>query len=117
VLSHLTARRLAVFYAGFVALWVAAWLLALALGRSETTAYWAPAKVLVWMLYPLLFWRAPLRAQLAFVGLRAHDLPRGLVWGLAAAAVWVGLSLVAAPLRGQRPAPVALTGDLPTSAC
>jgi membrane protease YdiL (CAAX protease family) len=101
----------AVFFAGFLALWVAAWLLALALGWSEATAYWAVAKVLVWVLYPVWFWRAPVREQLAFVGLRARDLPRGVAWGAAATAVWVGLSLAVAPLRGQRYVPAPVTFD------
>jgi membrane protease YdiL (CAAX protease family) len=90
-----------VFFAGFLSLWVAAWLLALALGWSEATAYWAVAKVVVWVLYPLGYWRAPLPEQLAFVGLRTRDLPRGVAWGAGAAAVWVGLSLAVAPVRGQ----------------
>jgi len=108
----LSPRRLALFFAGFLALWVAAWLLALAVGWSEATAYWAVAKTVVWVLYPVRFWRAPLRDQLAFVGLRARDLPRGLAWGLAATAGWVGLTLAIAPVRGQHVAPAAVTFDV-----
>jgi hypothetical protein len=106
----LTPRRAAGFFAGFLALWVAAWLLALALGWSEATAYWAGARVAVWVLYPMWYWPAPVREQLAFVGLRARDLPRGAAWGAGATAVWVGLSLAIAPVRGQHyvAAPVAL---------
>jgi membrane protease YdiL (CAAX protease family) len=104
-----TSCDLAVFFVGFLALWVAAWLVALALGRSEATAYWAVAKVVVWVLYPLLRWRAPVPEQLACLGLRRRDLRRGLAWGAAVTAVWVGLSLAIAPVRGQHFAPAAVT--------
>lgn len=69
--QRLSSRRLCTFFAGFVALWIAAWLVAPALGWSRATAYWAVAKVLVWVLYPLLYWRAPLPEQLAFAGVLA----------------------------------------------
>lgn len=105
-MGSLTRTRIAVFFGGFVFLWVMAWLVALATGWVNATAYWAPAKVVVWMLYPVVCWRAPLREQLAFVGLRPRDLPRGLLWGAAATVLWVGLTVALAPLRGQHPVPV-----------
>jgi membrane protease YdiL (CAAX protease family) len=109
--NRLTRGRIAVFFAGFVALWVLAWLVARAAGWVGVTAYWAPAKLVVWVLYPLAYWRAPLREQLAFVGLRPRDLSRGLLWGAGAAAVWVGLTVAVGSLRGQHAGPVPLTID------
>jgi membrane protease YdiL (CAAX protease family) len=111
VVGRLTRGRIAVFFAGFVALWVLAWLAARMIGWAEVTAYWAPAKVVVWVLYPVAYWRAPLREQLAFVGLRQRDLSRGLLWGAGAAALWVGLTVAVAPLRGQHVVPAPLTID------
>jgi membrane protease YdiL (CAAX protease family) len=108
-MGQLTRTRVAVFFAGFVFLWVVAWLVALAAGWANLTAYWAPAKVVVWALYPLAYWRAPLRDQLAFVGLRRRDLPRGLVWGACAAVLWAGLFIALASVTGHHPAPVPLT--------
>ncbi|GAB1640035.1 CPBP family intramembrane glutamic endopeptidase [Krasilnikovia sp. MM14-A1259] len=110
-MTTLTRGRIAVFFAGFIALWVMAWLVAQAAGWTGATAYWAAAKVAVWMVYPAAFWRAPLREQLAFIGLRRRDLRRGLLWGAGAAAVWVGLAIAVAPLRGQHLAPVPPAAD------
>jgi membrane protease YdiL (CAAX protease family) len=108
--QRLALRGFTVFFVGFISLWVAAWLVALTYGWVGDTFYWAVAKVTVWVLYPLVFWRMPIREQLAFIGLRARDLRRGLCWGVAAAAVWVSLSLAIAALRGQHlgPAPTML---------
>ncbi|HEX3081707.1 MAG TPA: CPBP family intramembrane glutamic endopeptidase, partial [Candidatus Saccharimonadia bacterium] len=95
-------------------LWVAAWLVARALGWAEVTAYWAAAKLLVWVVVPVvmarLVWRVPVRAQLEFIGLRRRDLSRGLTWGAGAAVVWVALLAAVAALRGQHFASVAVTG-------
>jgi membrane protease YdiL (CAAX protease family) len=109
VVGRPTRARIAVFFAGFLALWALAWLVARALGWAGATAYWAPAKVVVWVVYPVVFWRVPLREQWAFVGLRRRDVPRALGWGAGAAVLWVGLSIALAALRGQHPAPVPLT--------
>lgn len=111
-----TYRRLAFFFIGFLGLWSAAWLLALTLSWSAATAYWAVAKVIVWVLYPLAFWRAPVRKHLAFIGLRNRSALPGLAWGAVMTVAWVTLSLVVAPLRGQHLAPTPLTfGVLYTS--
>jgi membrane protease YdiL (CAAX protease family) len=109
--KRLSYGRVAVFFVGFLLLWAAAWLVALSLGWQDTTPYWAGAKTVVWVVYPLLFWRAPLREQLEFIGLKRTTLRRGLVWGVAASAIWVALSLAVAPLRGQHfvPSPVTFT--------
>jgi len=107
--QRLTPGHFTVFFAGFLALWVAAWLVALEFEWAAATAYWAVAKVVVWVLYPLMFWQAPVREQMDFIGLKARDLPSGLAWGVLATAVWVGLSLAIAPLHGQRFVPTPVT--------
>lgn len=86
---------------GFFGLWAAAWLVhdlvdiwwAVSSQPSRDLAYWALAKCLIWVGYPVLWCRRPLREQASFLGLRPRRLGRGLVVGLAAASGWVVLSI------------------------
>ncbi|HNX48547.1 MAG TPA: CPBP family intramembrane metalloprotease [Thermoanaerobaculaceae bacterium] len=100
--QRLTPLRVGMFIAGIFSLWVAAWLVSGALGLEKATTYWLPAKALVWVVYPLLYWRASPGKQLVFIGWRQADMHCGLIWGVGAAVVWVALSLMTAPTQGRQ---------------
>jgi membrane protease YdiL (CAAX protease family) len=51
--KRLSYERVAVFFVGFLVLWAASWLVALAQNWKDATAYWACAKTVVWVVYPL----------------------------------------------------------------
>jgi membrane protease YdiL (CAAX protease family) len=114
VLDPPTGRRIVVFVAAFFALWAGAWLVSRALagwlGTDDSLAnlaYWASAKVLMWVVFPAFYWggrsaltRAGLARLAAFIGLRRETLGRGLRVGLVATLIWVALLVLVAAPRG-----------------
>lgn len=99
--SQLSWLRLTLLVVLFVLLWVGAWLVHnslgvfgvhLVTGSVADTVYWITAKFLVWVVFPFLFFAQPLGRQLAFIGLRAKDIRRGLVYGATASLLWLALS-------------------------
>jgi membrane protease YdiL (CAAX protease family) len=92
--------RVPTFVAGFFGLWILAWLghhqvdsmLRLSAHPNADTAYWLTAKTLVWLLYPVLYWRSDIASRRFSIGLERAALKRGLLWGAAAATVWIAWS-------------------------
>ena len=118
-----SGRRIVVFVGSFFALWTGAWLVNLAVAEwwrlssdsLRSLAYWAVAKFLVWMVFPVLYWggrqsltRSGLARQAAFIGLRRGTVKRGLRVGFVATVIWLALSLAAAVPGGVRIAQVGL---------
>jgi membrane protease YdiL (CAAX protease family) len=104
----ISQRRLIVFLVGFFGLWMSSWLvhealwqlgLRMPVGTTENLVYWTLAKLSVWVIYPLLYWRAPIREQLRFIGMRRPG--TGIVWGVGATAVWLALSAVLMVMSGR----------------
>ena len=108
--DRITWPRLAILVALFVLLWIAAWIvhnqiavpaLHLVTGSGADTVYWIIAKLLVWVVFPFLYVAQPLWKQIAFIGLQAQYLRRGLLFGAAASAIWLLLSAPRFFLTGQ----------------
>jgi membrane protease YdiL (CAAX protease family) len=106
-----SGRRIVVFVGSFFVLWTGAWLVNLAVaqwwllssGSLRSLAYWAVAKFLVWIVFPVLYWggrraltRAGLACQAAFIGLRRDTVGRGMRVGLVATVIWLSMSLAVA---------------------
>lgn len=94
----------------FLLLWIAAWIvhnhlavfgIHLVTGSAADTVYWIFAKFLVWVIFPFFFVAQPLWKQVAFIGLQAKNLSRGLFFGASAAALWLILSALRFFLTGQ----------------
>ena len=113
VRTVLSGRRIGAFVVLFFGLWTAAWLGYLAIGDHwglsgqplRGLAYWAAAKCLVWVVFPLFFWggrrsatRAGLIEQLNFIGLRRDTVCSGLVFGAGFTAIWLAVSLAQAAI-------------------
>ncbi|MBO3749216.1 CPBP family intramembrane metalloprotease [Streptosporangiaceae bacterium NEAU-GS5] len=121
----LSPWRVAVFTGSFFALWAGAWLVELAVadrwglsgGSLREPAYWAIAKFLIWVVFPVVYWggrqaftRAGVAGQAAFIGLRRDTAGQGLRVGLIATAIWVALSLASRASGGVHLVPVGLVG-------
>lgn len=99
------------FVLSFFALWSAAWLLHTFLVQlvhlwssgqiGRDTIYWLLMKILVWVVWPMIFFRGRIQQQKHFLGLAKAYVKRGIRWGLVAAVIWASLSLLAMPLFGQ----------------
>jgi membrane protease YdiL (CAAX protease family) len=108
--DRITWPRFTILFVLFLLLWIAAWIvhnhldvfgIHLVTGSAADTVYWIFAKFLVWVVFPFLFVAQPLWKQVAFIGLQAKNLRRGLVWGAGASALWLVLSALRFFLAGQ----------------
>jgi len=96
-------KELIIFIVSFFALWTGAWLLHQlfvwqlhwwsSTQSGVELVYWVTMKFLVWIVYPVLFWRRKVSSIRDHIGLAPTTIKRGYKWGSVATVVWVGLLL------------------------
>lgn len=79
------------------------------MGVASSLSYWIAVKMLIFVGYPWLFWREGPVEQLELIGAKRSSLRRGLLWGMIATGIWLGLTAVPAVLMGQHPQLAPLT--------
>lgn len=92
-----SGSRVSAFTVGFFGLWTLAWLghhqmdsmLQLSEHPNGDIAYWVAAKTLIWLLYPVLYWRNDIASRRFSIGFERAAFKQGLGWGTATAVVWV----------------------------
>ncbi len=92
-----------IFVAIFFGLWILAWIVHNLLFHTSSpegslitadTVYWVTAKLLVWLVYPILYFRKKTKNQVQLVGLELKNLKKGFLFGLGASLIWVAVSLI-----------------------
>jgi membrane protease YdiL (CAAX protease family) len=110
--SRPTTRQIHVFLLEFLLLWVGAWLLHVVVtGRvrdvmvagslTADTIYWAAMKLLIWVAFPIRYFRDKVGEAPAFLGTSRQHIGKGIRHGLVAATIWVVGSYVVARLSHQ----------------
>jgi hypothetical protein len=114
-------QKIILFIVIFFALWTAAWLIHNALAdtiwptldssHDQNLLYWVIMKVIVWIMYPVLYVSKYIKPEKGkrFIGLQ--NLKGGAIYGLAAGIIWVAVSYLIRYMQAG-PAAFKLTDSL-----
>ena len=99
-----TNAKISIFIFSFFNLWILAWVLHQKVAsntlllENRDTSYWLIAKILVWLLFPAVFFRENIVVQLKHIGFKREKLKAGLLCGLVTSIVWYALSDIQNPV-------------------
>lgn len=106
-------KQFYIFFVYFLALLVLSWVIHCAIIGSFKntnianslyidTLYWFIAKLLIWVLFPIFYFKNKLNNPIEFIGLNKSKIKKGIVYGLVASIIWIVFSLLFTFLTDQK---------------